>query len=88
MNKLLPIKPIPIKPIPEFPFTDYTFDDVTLWQMIQCLTAKMNETVEFVNDVVENKIEEIVKEDLEKYLLQATYEEENQAMIVSLEERS
>lgn len=82
------IKPIPIKPIPEFPFTDYTFDDVTLWQMIQYLTAKMNETVEFVNDVVENKIEELVKEDLEKYLLQATYEEENQAMIVSLEERS
>ena len=84
-DKLKPIPPIPL--LQNFPFLDYDFDATTNWAVIQELGKKLNETICFINNLLEDKLEEYINQKFNDIMLSAMYEEETETLVLYLEHK-
>ena len=84
-DKLKPIPPIPL--LQNFPFLDYDFDATTDWAVMQEWGKKLNETICFINNLLEDKLEEYINQKFNDIMLSAMYEEETETLVLYLEHK-
>ena len=84
-DKLKPILPIPL--LQNFPFLDYDFDATTNWAVMQELGKKLNETICFINNVLEQKISDYIDKRFNDIMLNAMYDSETETLVLFLEHK-
>ena len=84
-DKLKPIPPIPV--LQNLTFIDYDFDATTDWAVMQELGKKLNETICFINNLLEDKLEEYINQKFNDIMLSAMYEEETETLVLYLEHK-
>ena len=82
-DKLKPIPPIPL--LQNFPFLDYDFDATTDWAVMQELGKKTNEIIYFLNNIVEEKLNEYIEKKFNDIMLSSMYDEETETLILYLQ---
>lgn len=78
------IKPIHIGCLTEFPFLDTTFDAVTEWDVLQKLGQKTNDIIHFVNDILDEKINEYIEQRFNDMMVDAMYDSETETLTLFL----
>ena len=78
------IKPIHIGCLTEFPFLDTTFDAVTQWDVLQKLGEKTNDIIHFVNDLLDEKINEYIDQRFNDMMVDAMYDSETETLTLFL----
>ena len=84
-DKLKPIPPIPH--LQNLPFLDYDLDATKDWAVMQELGKKLNETICFINNLLEDKLEEYINQKFNAIMLSAMYEEETETLVLYLEHK-
>ncbi len=82
-DKLKPIPPIPL--LQNFPFLDYDFDATTDWAVMQELGKKTNEIICFINNILEEKLNEYIEKKFNDIMLSSMYDEETETLILYLQ---
>ena len=82
-DKLKPMPPIPL--LQNFPFLDYDFDATTDWAVMQELGKKLNETICFINNILEEKLVEYIENKFNDIMLSSMYDEETETLILYLQ---
>lgn len=82
------LKNIPCGCITEFPFIEETFDSITLYQILQKLGCKTNEIIHFINDLLEQKLNEYIDERFNDIMLDSMYEAETETLVLFLTHES
>ena len=80
------LKKVHVGCLAEFPFLDYTFDSNTEWQILQKLGEKINEIVVFVNDILDDKINDYITKRFNDLMINAIYESETETLVLSIED--
>lgn len=88
MNNKKNLKPIHLGVIQEFPFIDATFDDITYIQILSKLGNKTNEIIQFINDLLEQKLNEYIDERFNDIMLDSMYEAETETLVLFLTHES
>lgn len=66
-----------------------TYDDSLSYYEVLCkLTTKMNELIENINNNFQQMVEDTVKENIERFLINAMYRAETETIVISLDEIS
>lgn len=74
------IKPVHVGCLTEFPFLDTTFDAVTEWEVLQKLGQKTNDIIHFVNDLLDEKINEYIDQRFNDMMVDAMYDAETETL--------
>ena len=82
------LKPIKFGCIEEFPFLDYTFDSITDWEILQKLGCKANEIIRFINNILEEKLDEYIDKRFNDIMLDSMYEAETETLVLYLTHES
>ena len=82
-DKLKPIPPIPL--LQNFPFLDYDFDATTDWAVMQELGKKTNEIICFINNILEEKLNEYIEKKFNDIMLSSMYDQETETLILYLQ---
>lgn len=82
------LKNIPCGCITEFPFIEETFDSITLYQILQKLSCKTNEIIHFINDLLEQKLNDYIDERFNDIMLDSMYEAETETLVLFLTHES
>ena len=75
------LKPIKFGCITEFPFLDYTFDSITEWEILQKLGGKTNEIIRFINNILEEELNEYIDKRFNDIMLDSMYEAETETLV-------
>lgn len=78
------IKPVHVGCLTEFPFLDTTFDAVTEWEVLQKLGQKTNDIIHFVNDLLDEKINEYIDQRFNDMMVDAMYDAETETLTLFL----
>lgn len=78
------IKPVHVGCLTEFPFLDTTFDAVTEWEVLQKLGQKTNDIIHFVNDLLDEKINEYIDQRFNDMMVDAMYDSETETLTLFL----
>ncbi len=78
------VKPIRIGCLTEFPFLDATFDAVTEWEVLQKLGQKTNDIIHFVNDLLDEKINEYIDQRFNDMMVDAMYDASTETLTLFL----
>ena len=81
------LKPIKFGCITEFPFLDYTFDSITDWEILQKLGCKTNEIIRFINNILEEKLDEYIDKKFNDIMLDSMYEAETETLILYIQRK-
>lgn len=83
------ICPIPnLKCITEFPFLDNTFDAVTELEILQKLGCKTNEIINFLNNILEQKLVEYIDKRFNDIMIDAMYDAETETLILYIKDNA
>ena len=82
------IRKVHIGCLAEFPFLDYTFDSNTEWEFLQKLGEKINEVVDFINDVLDQKINDYITQRFNDMMINAMYEQDTETLVLYLDDTS
>lgn len=82
------LEPIKFDCITEFPFLDYTFDSITDWKILQKLGCKTNEIIRFINNILEEKLDEYIDKRFNDIMLDSMYEAETETLVLYLTHES
>lgn len=82
------LKPIKFGCITEFPFLDYTFDSITEWEILQKLGGKTNEIIRFINNILEEELNEYIDKRFNDIMLDSMYEAETETLVLYLTHES
>ena len=64
-----------------------TYDDSLSYYEVLCkLTNKMNEIIENINNNFQKMVEDTIKENIERFLINAMYVNETETIVISLDE--
>jgi len=85
MNNL---RPIHIGCLTEFPFLDTSFDAVNEWQVLQKLGEKTNEIIKFVNDMLDEKLNEYIDSRFNDMMIDAMYDAQTETLMLYLTDNS
>ena len=82
------LKPIKFGCITEFPFLDYTFDSITEWEILQKLGGKTNEIIRFINNILEEKLNEYIDKRFNDIMLDSMYDAKTETLVLYLTHES
>lgn len=85
-KKLRPLPPLQV--LQNFPFMDYDFDAATNWEIMQKMTQKIDEIVCFINNIIEQSINEYIDKRFNDIMLNSMYDAETETLILYLKKES
>lgn len=77
----------PLACLTSFPFNDYTFDKVTDWEVMQALSCKLNEVIEFINTTLEKSINDYIDNKFNDMMLDTMYIAETETLVLYLTQK-
>ena len=81
------ILPFNIGCLNQFPFLDETFDSITLYEMLQKLGLKTNEIIEFINNLLNQKIDDYMINLINTLFADITYNAQSETLILNIEKK-
>lgn len=83
-GKILPFK---IGCLNQFPFLDETLDSITYYEMLQKLGMKTNEIIEFINNLLNQKIDDYMINLINTLFADITYNAQSETLILNIEKK-
>lgn len=83
-GKILPYK---IGCLNQFPFLDETLDSITYYEMLQKLGMKTNEIIEFINNLLNQKIDDYMINLINTLFADITYNAQSETLILNIEKK-
>ena len=83
-DKILPFN---ISCLNQFPFLDETFDSITLWQQYEKMGGKINEIITFINNLLNQKIDDYMLNLINNLFANIVYNAENETLILNIEKK-
>lgn len=80
--RIVPLRPTTINN--NFPFLDETFDEMTEWGQIQKIQEKLNECINIINNVIDEKINDYIDKRFNDIMLDAMYIQETETLVMYL----
>ena len=77
----------PLGCLTSFPFNDYTFDKVTDWEVMQALSCKLNEVINFINTTLEKSINDYIDNKFNDMMLDTMYIAETETLVLYLTQK-
>ena len=83
-SKILPFKIVCLN---QFPFLDETLDSITYYEMLQKLGMKTNEIIEFINNLLNQKIDDYMINLINTLFADITYNAQSETLILNIEKK-
>lgn len=81
------ILPFNIGCLNQFPFIDDTFDSITLWEQYEKMGGKINEIISFINNLLDQKIDDYMINLINKLFADITYNAQSETLILNIEKK-